>query len=93
MVPEEANARMQAILKRMAEDDGKIAAYQIKQLFAEIEEVKVHIRNLETRAERRDEERAARERKNLIWGITFLGGVITTLIGVVWKYVILRGVE
>lgn len=47
------------------------------------------IHSIEERNETRDRERAAMERKQLVWGITFLGGIIMTLAGVIWSY---RGV-
>lgn len=45
-----------------------------------------HIEKLEQKFDARELERNKQEKKNLIWGISVLGGVASTLLGVLWAY-------
>ncbi len=51
----------------------------------EVEELRREIQAIEERNAARDRERAALERKQLIWGITFLGGVVISLGTLIWN--------
>ena len=65
------------------------AFYQIAELQRTVKAQAEHIASIDRRNDERDQERSALERKQLLWGITFLGGIIITLGGVIWSY---RGV-
>lgn len=67
--------------------------YRIEQLEREVAAQATELKSIEARLAARDAERSAAERKQLITGIIFLGGIITTLAGVLWTYraVIFRG--
>lgn len=69
------------------------AFYQIEELQRTVKYQADEIAKIERRNEERDRERAALERTQLIWGITFLGGIIMTLGTVIWSYrsVIFKG--
>lgn len=69
--------------------------WRLETLERESKELRDHLQNVEARNERRDQERADLERKQLLWGIMFLGSVIMSLGGVIWSYraVIFRGVN
>ena len=77
----------------MSEELRRSLEWQIAEMKRELEsqdeEIKrqaVEIRQIEERNDQRDRERAALERRQLIAGITFLGGIILTLIKVIWEY-------
>jgi type VII secretion effector (TIGR04197 family) len=44
------------------------------------------IESLEKEIEAVEKAMTERDRKNLVWGITVLGGVVSTLVGVIWNY-------
>lgn len=54
-----------------------------------LEQAEEHIEKLEKKFEAREVERNKQEKKNLIWGITVLGGAASGLLSIVWAY---RGV-
>ena len=77
----------------MASDLTTVALYRISELERQIKVQADEIAQIERRNEERDAARVAMERKQLLWGITFLGGVIMTLGTVIWSYrsVIFKG--
>ena len=70
-------------------DQYDLMAWRIEVLEQTVTKLTGELKQVEDRNEARDRERAAMERKQLVWGITFLGGIIMTLAGVIWSY---RGV-
>ena len=74
-------------------DNLQNAIYRIGQLESALKSCVDEIALIERRNTDRDHERQALERKQLLWGITFLGGIIVTLGSVLWNYrtVIFRG--
>ena len=74
-------------------DNLQNAIYRIGQLESALKSCVDEIALIERRNADRDHERQALERKQLLWGITFLGGIIVTLGSVLWNYrtVIFRG--
>ena len=63
--------------------------YRLEQAEKHIEETEAHIVELNKKFEEREIERHKQEKKNLIWGIIFLGSIVTSLGGILWNY---RGV-
>ena len=74
-------------------DNLQNAIYRIGQLESALKSCVDEIALIGRRNTDRDHERQALERKQLLWGITFLGGIIVTLGSVLWNYrtVIFRG--
>jgi hypothetical protein len=73
--------------------DTDLIAYRVSQLERRIVEQALELAAIEARNAARDAERNRTERKQLIAGIMFLGGIIMSLGGVIWAYrgVIFRG--
>lgn len=71
----------------------ELSIYRIEQLERQVREQADELKTIEDRLAARELERTAAERKQLLAGIIFLGGVITTLGGVIWSYrdIIFRG--
>lgn len=76
-------------------DTLQMALYRIDMLERKVTLQADEIAEIEARNIKRDQERQALERKQLLWGITFLGGIIMTLGSVIWSYrgVIFRGLS
>ncbi len=51
-----------------------------------VERQEARIKELENELENMERNISERDRKNLLWDISVLGGVVTTLIGVLWNY-------
>ena len=67
------------------EMDGEIL-WRLKQNEAEIAFLKEEIQAIESRNRERDAARAELERRQLVYGISFLGGVIMSLVTVIWNF-------
>lgn len=67
--------------------------YRVSHLEKMVIEQATELAAIEDRNAQRDRERAAQEQKQLLYGISFLGGIILTLFGVIWNFrgVIFRG--
>lgn len=72
-------------------DQDALLRWRIDVLEKTVLKVTDDLRQVEERNEERDRERAKAERNQLLAGITFLGGIILTLFGVIWRYVIVKG--
>ncbi len=72
---------------------GDLLAYRVSQLEKLVQDQAAELAAIEERNAQRDRERAAQEQKQLLYGISFLGGIILTLFGVIWNFrgVIFRG--
>lgn len=75
----------------MANDE--ILLYRLSQAEKHIAEQAADIERLNTKLNEMRIQDAAREKKQLMWGITTLGAVVMTLGGVLWAYrgIIFRG--
>lgn len=71
----------------------EMALYRITELEKKVKAQADEIALIEKRNQERDQERVSTERKQLLTGVTFLGGIIMTLAGVIWSYrgIIFRG--
>lgn len=71
----------------------ELLAYRVEKLETLVSEQAKELAAIESRNAERDAERDKKERNQLIAGILFLGGVITTLATVIWNYrsVIFKG--
>lgn len=74
-------------------DSMEMALYRITELEKKVKAQADEIALIEKRNQERDQERVSTERKQLLTGVTFLGGIIMTLAGVIWSYrgIIFRG--
>lgn len=79
----------------MATDNLQMALYRISKVEEELRTVKGELETIEQRNLDRDRERQMLERKQLLYGVTFLGGIIMTLGSVIWSYrgVIFKGLS
>lgn len=59
------------------------------------EEQEKQIKILEEKITKRENERDVEEKKKLIWGISFLGSIILSLLGIIWNFrsAIFKGVD
>lgn len=60
--------------------------YRLEQAEDQIRALREREQKLEAKIEAREQERAAEERRRLVAGIMFLGGVIMSLVGIIWTF-------
>lgn len=63
-----------------------VLLYRLDAQEREITSLREHVVSLERKAEARDTERTAQERRYLIAGIMFLGGTVSMLGTLIWSY-------
>jgi predicted esterase YcpF (UPF0227 family) len=63
-----------------------VLAERISHLQTAVTKQAEKIESLQKEIEAVEKAMAERDRKNLIWGISVLGGAVSTLIGVIWNY-------
>jgi hypothetical protein len=71
----------------------ELLLFRVDQQQNEIQNLKKDVEELEAHIATQDLKRTSQEKRQLIAGISFLGSIVITLIGVIWSYrsVIFRG--
>jgi hypothetical protein len=78
-----SNMRVNSAARTNSND---VLAERIAHLQAVVAKQAEKIESLQREIESVEKTMTERDRKNLVWGITVLGGAVSTLVGIIWNY-------